>query len=166
MSNWNPGKQDANYSFQERTFDGAAAMWLRKSQEEAPSVGVYNYADVNQVEAYGSEVTDMNDFNSQWSTTLYGEKIASKDRNSETAAVQVDTILNDTWFSVMIGDVGRIESLLERARMMGVQFPADYPMKNMFGESSLWSRINDSEFKIDGATRDRSRLVLQRYHQG
>jgi hypothetical protein len=48
---------------------------------------------------------------------------------------------------------------------MGIEFPADQPMKNMFGESTLWERINDSEFKISGATRDRATQIFRRYHR-
>jgi hypothetical protein len=56
-------------------------------------------------------------------------------------------------------------ALLERARSMGIEYPADYPMKNMFGETTLWQRINDSEFKISGGTRDKATEIFRRYHK-
>jgi hypothetical protein len=164
MADWNPGKRDANYSYSERNFDGAAAMWLKKSRDEAPEVSVYDYNNV-EIQGYDNGATSMEDFSSQWSTTLYGENINTKDRNSGPASVNVDTLLNDVWFCVMIDDYSKMTALLERARIMGIEYPSDYPMKNMFGESTLWQRINDSEFKISGATRDRATEIFRRYHK-
>jgi hypothetical protein len=164
MAEWNPGKRDANYAYSDRNFDGASAMWLKKSQDEAPEVGVYDYNNV-EIQAYDNGATSMEDFSSQWSTTLYGENINTKGQTSGQASVNVDTLLNDVWFCVMIDDYSKMTALLERARIMGIEFPADYPMKNMFGESTLWQRINDSEFKISGATRDRATEIFRRYHK-
>jgi hypothetical protein len=164
MTEWNPGKRDANYSYSERNFDGASAMWLKKSQDEAPEVGVYDYNNV-EIQAYDNGATSMEDFSSQWSTTLYGENINTKGQTSGQASVNVDTLLNDVWFCVMIDDYSKMTALLERARIMGIEFPADYPMKNMFGESTLWQRINDRDFKISGATRDRATEIFRRYHR-
>lgn len=161
MADWNPGKREANYSYSERTFDGAAAMWLRKSAEEAPEVGTYDYSQV-QFEAYDGSATELADFNNQWTTTLYGEKAHNK--SSDFASINVDTLLNDAWFSIMIDDTSKLVHLLERARMAGFPFPADYPIKNMFGETTLWSRIHDSEFKISGGTRDNAIRILSSYH--
>ena len=96
-------KKDANYAFQERTFDGASAMWLRKSADEAPEVGTYNYDNV-EIQGYDQGVTDLADFNSQWTTTLYGETISSKGKQSDSAQVNIDTLLNDIWFCAMIDD--------------------------------------------------------------
>lgn len=163
MADWNPGKREANYSYSDRTFDGAAAMWLRKSATEAPEVGTYDYSQV-QFEAYDGGATELSDFNSQWTTTLYGDKASSK--SSETASVNLDTLLNDAWFSIMIDDQSKLSTLLERARIMGVPYPADHPIKNMFGESTLWTRIHDSEFKISGGTRDNAIRIMSAYHQG
>lgn len=163
MADWNPGKREANYSVNDRAFDGASAMWARKSAEEAPEVGTYDYNNV-QFEAYDGGATDLADFNNQWTTTLYGDKSHSK--ADEAASVSLDTLLNDAWFSVMIDDHGKLSTLLERARIMGIPYPADYPIKNMFGESTLWTRINDSEFKISGGTRDAASRILSVYHQG
>lgn len=163
MADWNPGKREANYAYNDRTFDGASAMWLRKSAEEAPEVGTYDYSQV-QFEAYDGGATELADFNNQWTTTLYGEKAHSK--AGESAAVNVDTLLNDAWFAIMIEDTGKLISLLERARIMGIPYPADYSMKNMFGDSTLWTRIHDSEFKISGGTRDNAIRILSGYHQG
>ena len=160
MADWNPGKKDANYSFTDRAFDGASAMWLRKSAEEAPEVGTYDYNQV-EYEAYNGG-TELADFNSQWTTTLYGEKVNGKAHVD--ASVNLDTLLNDAWFSIMIDDSSKLTTLLERARMMGVAYPADHPIKNMFGESTLWTRINDSEFKISGSTRDNAIRILGNYH--
>ena len=165
-SNWTAGKKEANYAYSERAFDGAAAMWLRKSAEEAPEVGNYNYEDVNQVEAYGADVTDMNDFTNQWSTSLYGDGISSKGQKSGTAAIDIDTLLNDGWFCVLCGDIGKLQGLLERARVAGVSFPADHKLKNLFGSTTLWERIHDSEFKISGGDRDYAIRILSGYHQG
>jgi hypothetical protein len=164
MADWNPGKKDANYSYNERTFDGAAAMWLRRSAEEAPEVGTYNYDNVQEVESYGADATDMNDFSSQWSTTLYGEQLSSKGQKSENASVHLDTLLNDAWFCIMIGDIGKLTSLLERARLMGIPYPSDHKLKNMFGETTLWERIHDTEFKISGGDRDNVIRILSNYH--
>lgn len=161
MADWNPGKKDANYSYSDRAFDGASAMWLRKSAEEAPEVGTYDYNNV-EYEAYSGGATELADFNSQWTTTLYGEKAHGK--AAENASVNLDTLLNDAWFSIMIDDSSKLTTLLERARMMGVPYPADHPIKNMFGESTLWTRINDSEFKISGGTRDNAIRILSNYH--
>jgi hypothetical protein len=154
-------KKDANYAFQERTFDGAAAMWLRKSADEAPEVGTYNYDNV-EIQSYDQGVTDLADFNSQWTTTLYGETISSKGKQSDSAQVNIDTLLNDIWFCAMIDDFGKMGSLLERARLMGIQYPADYTMKNLFGDSTLWSRVHDTEFKLAG--RDTAIRLLSQYH--
>lgn len=165
MADWNPGKREANYSYSDRNFDGASAMWLKKSQDEAPEVGVYDYNNV-EIQAYDNGATSMDDFSSQWSTTLYGDNITQKNGPaSAQASVNVDVLLNDIWFCVMIDDYSKMTTLLERARIMGIEFPADYPMKNMFGESTLWQRINDSEFKISGATRDRATEIFRRYHK-
>jgi len=164
MAEWNPGKRDANYAYSDRNFDGASAMWLKKSQDEAPEVGVYDYNNV-EIQAYDNGATSMEDFSSQWSTTLYGENINTKGQTSGQASVNVDTLLNDVWFCVMIDDYSKMAALLERARIMGIEYPSDYPMKNMFGESTLWQRINDSEFKISGATRDRATEIFRRYHK-
>ena len=164
MAGWNPGKQEANYSYSDRSFDGVSSMWLRKSADEAPEVGTYNYDDVS-VQAYDSGTTDLTDFNSQWTTTLLGEQIVGKSGKSEAAAINVDTLLNDVWFSVMIGDNGKMVSLLERARVMGIEYPADFVMKNMFGDSTLWSRIHDSEFKISGGVRDSAIRMMTPYHR-
>jgi hypothetical protein len=162
MADWNPGKREANYSFTDRAFDGASAMWLRKSAEEAPGVGTYDYSQV-QFEAYDSGVTSFDDFKPQWTTTLYGDKSHGKAEGS--AMVDIDTLLNDAWFSVMIDEYGKLTNILERARIMGILYPADHPIKNMFGESTLWTRINDSEFKISGGTRDAATRILSGYHQ-
>jgi hypothetical protein len=162
MADWNPGKREANYSYSDRTFDGASAMWLRKSAEEAPEVGTYDYNQV-QYEAYDGGATELADFNNQWTTTLYGDKAHSK--ASDAAAVSLDTLLNDAWFSVMIDDYGKLSTLLERARIMGIPYPADHPIKNMFGESTLWTRINDNDFKISGATRDQAIRIMSGYHK-
>lgn len=161
MADWNPGKREANYSFSDRAIDGAAAMWLRKSAEEAPEVGTYDYNNV-EFEAYNGG-TELADFNSQWTTTLYGDKAHGK--AAETASISIDTLLNDAWFSIMIDDAGKLTTLLERARIMGIPHPADYPIKNMFGESTLWTRIHDSEFKISGGTRDNAIRILSAYHR-
>jgi hypothetical protein len=98
-------------------------------------------------------------------STLLGEQIVGKSGKSEAAAINVDTLLNDVWFSVMIGDNGKMVSLLERARMMGIEYPADFVMKNMFGDSTLWSRIHDSEFKISGGVRDSAIRMMTPYHR-
>lgn len=161
MADWNPGKKEANYSYNDRTFDGASAMWLRKSAEEAPEVGTYDYNQV-QFEAYDSGGTNWDDFNSQWTTTLYGDK--SHGKATDTAVVNIDTLLNDAWFSIMIDDTSKLSTLLERARLSGVAYPADHPIKNMFGESTLWSRIHDNDFKISGGTRDNAVRILTTYH--
>ena len=158
------GKREANYAYSERAFDGAEAMWLNKSAIEAPEVANYNYDDVNQIEAYGADVTDMNDFTNQWSTTLYGEQIASKGQKSGNASVDIDTLLNDAWFCVLVGDIGKMTGLLERARVAGIPYPADHTLKNMFGSTTLWERINDSEFKIPGGDRENARRTLAAYH--
>jgi hypothetical protein len=157
-------KRESNYNVSDRIFDGAASMWLRKSAEEAPEVGTYDYGNVGQVEAYGS-ATDLNEFNSQWSTSLYGDQISSKAGKSDVAQLDTDTLLNDAWFCVMIDDTAKIVQILERLRAAGIQYPADFPMKNMFGESSLWSRINDSEFKVPGGQRDNVIRMLTPYHR-
>lgn len=164
MADWNPGKRDANYAYSDRTFDGAAAMWLRRSAEEAPEVGTYNYDNVD-VQAYDGGATDMNEFTSQWSTTLFGEQMKSKGQTSGMAAVDIDTLLNDVWFCVMIEDHAKMTTLLERARLAGIPYPADYTLSNMFGQSTLWSRIHDTEFKIPGAGRDTVIRILTPYHQ-
>ncbi len=161
MTDWNPGKREANYSYNDRAFDGASAMWLRKSAEEAPEVGTYDYNQV-EFEAYNGGATDLADFNNQWTTTLYGDKAHGK--ASESAAINIDTLLNDAWFSIMIDDTAKLTMLLERARVAGVSYPADHPIKNMFGESTLWSRINDNDFKISGGTRDNAVRILSNYH--
>ncbi len=161
MADWNPGKREANYSYNDRSFDGASAMWLRKSAEEAPEVGTYDYGQV-EFEAYNGSATDLADFNNQWTTTLYGDKAHSK--AGEAASVNLDTLLNDAWFSIMIDDTAKLTTLMERARLMGISYPADHPIKNMFGESTLWTRINDSEFKISGGTRDNAVRILMGYH--
>jgi hypothetical protein len=163
-SSWTPGKREANYSYAERVFDGAAAMWLRRSAEEAPEVGTYDYNNVSNVEAFDGGATDMNAFTSQWTTTLYGEQIASKGQTSEVAQVDVDTLLNDAWFCVLIEDMGKMRTLLERARQAGIAYPADHPIQNMFGESTLWSRITDSELKLPGMARDNALQLLAAYH--
>jgi hypothetical protein len=155
-------KRDANYAFNERTFDGASAMWLRKSAEEAPEVGNYNYDNV-EFQAYDGGATELNDFTSQWTTTLYGDNLSSKDRKSEAAVVDIDTLLNDVWFCVMLEDHQKISTLLERARLAGYEFPVDTEMKNMFGVSTLWSRIHDTEFKI--ANRDPIIRIFSGYHR-
>jgi hypothetical protein len=162
MADWNPGKREANYTFNDRTFDGAAAMWLRKSAEEAPEVGTYDYNNV-QFEAYDGGATELADFNNQWTTTFYGDKAHGK--ATDVAFVSIDTLLNDAWFAIMIEDVGKLTTLLERAKIMGYQYPADFPIKNMFGESTLWTRIHDSEFKISGGVRDNATRILSNYHQ-
>jgi hypothetical protein len=164
MADWNPSKRDANYLFAERNFDGASAMWLKKSQDEAPEVGIYDYNNV-EIQAYDNGATSMEDFSSQWTTTLFGDNINTKDKTSERATVDINTLLNDVWFCVMIDDYSKMTNLLERARIMGVHYPADYPIQNMFGSSTLWTRINDSEFKISGATRDKAINILRNYHQ-
>jgi len=152
-------KRDA---YMERTFDGASAMWLRKSAQEAPEVGTYNYENVD-IQAYDGG-TELRDFNSQWSTTLYGEQISSKHRKSEAATVDVDTLLNDAWFCVMIEDHQKLQAMLERTRVYGIPYPADHPIKNMFGVSTLWSRIHDPDFRIPGSGRDAIIRVMQPYH--
>lgn len=162
-NNWNPGKREANYSVSDRTFDGAAAMWLRRSAEEAPEVGTYDYNNV-EIQAYDGGATELSDFNSQWTTTLYGEQISTKGQKSDAASVNLDTLLNDAWFCIMIDDHGKLTSLLERARVMGIPYPADYTLKNMFGESTLWSRIHDNEFKMSGGSRDAAIRILSQYH--
>jgi len=159
------GKREANYSTSDRIFDGVASMWLRKSAEEAPEVGTYNYDNVGEVEGWGANTTDLTDFNSQWSSTLFGEQIASKHGKSEQAKVDIDTLLNDVWFCVITEDTGKVVALLERARFQGVEYPSDYPMKNMFGDSSLWERIHDNDFKISGGTRDTMTRILTNYHR-
>jgi len=164
-NNWNPGKKEANYSYSDRVFDGAAAMWLRRSAEEAPEVGTYDYSNVNEVAAFDGGATDMNEFNSQWTTTLYGEQITSKGQASQNASVDIETLLNDAWFCVMLGDIGKLQSLLERARAGGLAFPADHTMHNMFGESTLWSRINDPELRLTGVNKDQVIHILRGYHR-
>jgi hypothetical protein len=161
MSN---SKRDANYAFNERTFDGAAAMWLRKSAEEAPEVGTYDYDKVD-FQAYDGGATDLNEFTSQWTTTLYGDQLTSKGQKSDIATVDIDTLLNDVWFCVMIEDSQKMVSLLERARIAGFQYPADYQIKNMFGVSTLWSRIHDPDFKISGGSRDSAVRIFSSYHK-
>jgi len=159
------GKREANYSASDRIFDGAASMWLRKSAEEAPEVGTYNYDNVGEVEGWGAGTTDLTDFNSQWSSTLFGEQISTKHGKSEQAKVDIDTLLNDVWFCIITEDTGKAQALLERARFQGVEHPADYPMKNMFGDSSLWIRVHDQDFKIPGGTRDTMIRMLAGYHR-
>jgi hypothetical protein len=157
-------KRSTPYSVSDRTFDGAASMWLRKSQDEAPEVANYNYDDV-AVQGYEGSVTELADFNAQWSTSLFGETITSKGAKSEAATLDADTLMNDAWFCILVGDVGKLGGLLERARIAGLEFPADYPMKNMFGVSSLWSRVQDSDFKIPPGSRDEAVRVLVHYHR-
>jgi hypothetical protein len=157
-------KRESNYSVSDRTFDGAASMWLRKSAEEAPEVGTYNYDNVGEVEAYGG-ATQLDDFNSQWSTSLYGDQITSKEGKSEVAQVNTDTLLNDAWFCIMIDDQGKVQNIMERLRIAGVQYPADLTMKNMFGESTLWSRVNDTEFKLPSGKRESFIRMLWAYHR-
>jgi hypothetical protein len=157
-------EKDVNYAYTDRTFDGVSSMWLRKSAEEAPEVGTYNYDEVNQIEGWGAESTDLNDFNSQWTSTLFGENIISKEKKSDQAEVAIDTLLNDIWFSILTEDTQKVGTLLERIRIAGIQYPADYPMKNLFGETSLWSRINDREYKVNPGVRDSMISILYSYH--
>lgn len=159
------GKREANYSFSDRIFDGASSLWLRKSAEEAPEVGTYDYNNVGEVEGWGANTTDLTDFTSQWTSTLFGEQIKSKGQTSDQAAVNIDTLLNDVWFCILTEDTQKVVALLERARFQGIEYPADYPMKNMFGDSSLWIRIHDQDFKIPGGTRDTMTRLLEGYHR-
>jgi hypothetical protein len=64
----------------------------------------------------------------------------------------------------LIEDMGKMRTLLERARQAGIPYPADHPIQNMFGESTLWSRITDTELKLPGMARDNALQLLAAYH--
>jgi hypothetical protein len=57
-------------------------------------------------------------------------------------------LLNDAWFCVMTDDGGKLYSILNTLREMGVKYPADHQFETMYGKTTLWERVNDGGYTI------------------
>jgi hypothetical protein len=128
----------------ERSFEGGQRMVARKSAEEAPEVANYNYDSVDNVVGLESMTTDFSFLGQdQLSTSLYGH--VGKERKP---TYDPSILLNDAWFCVMTDDGGKLYSILNTLREMGVKYPADHQFETMYGKTTLWERVNDGGYTI------------------
>ena len=142
----------------DRTFTGTTATSLYKSREAAPEVGTYDYDNVNVV-AYDGGSTDLNEFNSQWTSTLFGGVTS----NVQMPEVDTDTLLNDAMICIRIDDGTRLLSILQMLKGMGHPYPADIEYGDMFS-GTLWGRTSDSEFQISDDQREATLQLLSYFH--
>ena len=147
------------HDVRDRKLTGVTATSLYKSREEAPEVGTYNYDAVNVV-AYEGGTTDLNDFNSEWSTTLFG----GVGSNVQMPDVAEEVLLNDALICIRIDDGVRLLTILETLQQMGHPHPADIEFGEMF-TGTLWGRASDPEFQISEAHRETTLDLLSYFHR-
>jgi len=146
-------------TYSDRSFDGAQSMLARKSAEEAPEVASYNYDNVGTFAGLDGISTDFDALNrSQLSTSMYGHV------GKEAPKYDPTVLLNDAWFCIVGDDGSKLYQILTTLQKAGVPYPADYKYETMFGETSLWERINDDElFKVPSKNRGDARTLLARF---
>ena len=143
----------------DRSFTGATASSLYKSREAAPEVGTYDYNLVDVV-AYEGSATNMNEFNSQWTSTLFGGVVS----NAQMPEVDTETLLNDAMICIRIDDGTRLLSILNTLKGMGHSYPADIEYGYMF-QGTLWGRATDPEFQISEEHREATLELLSYFHR-
>jgi hypothetical protein len=151
-------KNTSVHDSNDRKFSGVTATTLYKSREEAPEVGTYDYDNVNVV-AYDGGSTDLNDFNNQWTSTLFGGVVS----NVQMPEVDIDTLLNDAMICIRIDDGTRLLSILESIKTLGYSHPADVEFGEMF-RGTLWGRTTDPDFQISDEHRETTLQLLSYFH--
>ena len=155
-----PSKPHVPPPYMDRSFTGAQIMLSRKSAEEAPEVNAYDYGMVGHVQNLDYMTTDFDLLNhSSLSTSMYGHVGKEKPRYDPT------TLLNDAWFCVVTDDGGKLYNILTTLRNeLGTKSPATHKYSTMFGETSLWEKIHDTEFKIPHSKRQDAKTLLAKFH--
>jgi len=147
--------------YMDRSFGGAENMIYRASAEEAPEISTYDYNNVGNFESLPGMTTDFELLGvDQHSTSLYGHVDKQKNPKYDT-----NTLLNDAWCCVVADEGGKLYNILNTLRSQGIEYPVDYPFTTMFGETSLWKKINDEEVRIKPKARDETRRLFQMFHK-
>ena len=118
--------------------------------------------DYNSVEVQGHDgaFTDMDAFQSQWTSTLFGG-VAS---NVAMPHVPIDVLLEDALICIRIDDGVRLLQILESMRDdHGIPHPADVEFGEMF-RGTLWGRVHDPDFKISDELREVTIELLTHFH--
>lgn len=159
---WTPPPRTGTtvHNVADRSLDGAVATSLYKSREQAPEVGSYDYDQVN-VMGYEGQATEMGEFTSQWTSTLFGGIGSNAMMPSE---VPLDTLLTDAMVCIRIDDGIRLKSILDQLKAMGYPYPADIEFGEMF-KGTLWGKTSDPEFQISEEQRDNALQLLSYFHR-
>lgn len=159
---WAPPQRTGTtvHNVADRSLDGAVATSLYKSREQAPEVGNYDYNQVS-VMGYDGQATDMGDFNSQWTSTLFGGIGSNALMPSE---VPVDTLLTDAMLCIRIDDGIRLKSILDQLTALGYPYPADIEFGEMF-KTTLWQSTSDPELQIGSEQREDALQLLSYFHR-
>lgn len=142
----------------DRKYNGFTATTLFKSQQEAPEVSHYDYANV-QFQGNEGAFTDMDAFQSQWTSTLFGGI-----SNVAMPQVPIETLLEDALVCVRIDDGTRLHEILKNLQEGGNDYPADIEFGEMF-RGTLWERVSDPDFKISDAQREVALELLKYFHK-
>ena len=158
---WTPPQRAGTsvHNVADRTWDAAVATSLYKSREQAPEVGTYDYNQVN-VMGYEGQATDMGDFTSQWTSTLFGGIGSNSLMPSE---VPIDTLLTDAMVCIRIDDGIRLKSILDQLKAMGYPYPADIEFGELF-KTTLWQSTSDPEQQFTGDQRNNALQLLSYFH--
>lgn len=73
-------------------------------------------------------------------------------------------LLNDAWICVLSDQGTMLCDILNTLVNEGVNYPADHPITNMFGTTTLWDKIHDKEFHIPEKIRSDAIKLLSMYH--
>ncbi len=160
--NWvppTPGTIVQSHDPRDRVFEGAAASSLFTSREEAPEVATYNYDEVN-VTAFEDGSTNLNDFNSQWTSTLFGGIGSNALMPNQ---VPPDVLLADALMCIRIDDGVRLGAILKQVQEMGHPYPADVEFGELY-PTTLWQSANDPELQIPDQRREDAIALLSYFH--
>lgn len=142
----------------DRKFKGDVANALFKSQEEAPEVGNYNYESVQTVE--GTGFIEMDSFQDQWTTSLYGQV-----GNGPAQVASVEALLNDAYLCIKIDDgIKLMECLNTLTSHHQIQYPADVLFGELF-QDTLWNRVSDPEIFPNEQQRSDALELLSGFHK-
>lgn len=155
-------KKNTFHGVGERNLSGATATASYKSKLEAPEVGDYDYENV-EIQAFDGGAIDLNLFNDEFSTTLFGV-VKDKNRTGEAPRASVESLLNDALMCIRIDDGQRLMDILILLKNeYELPYPADAEFGYMF-KDTLWNRVSDEELVISGS-RDDAVDLLKYFHQ-